>query len=652
MTSTLSAGFRPDVEGLRGVAILTVVAYHCGLPWISGGFVGVDVFFVLSGYLITRLLVAEIERSGRLDVTQFYARRFRRLLPASALTLIVTLAIASVLFAPGELEFAARAGRASAVYLGNVFFAINAADYFAPKVDGNPLLHMWSLAVEEQFYLFWPLLITAALVWFRSRRALVAVMAALTALSLAACIWVTAQNGTAAFYLLPTRAWEFGAGGLCSLAFWLTPLPRRISILTGWIGLALLGVSLLLITSDAAFPGWLAVVPVVATCGMLLAGATTPKEGVSTLLSTRQLVWLGALSYSWYLWHWPFLVFAQVLFPHLTTIDKVAAALMALVCALGSYHFVENPLRHSSVFVSRPALSIAGGLALTAVCFLGAVQTRTFADALAERPAMKSFAAAAIDDGRLPRARCVASGTQSGVLQCEFGQRDAATHVVLFGDSHAFQWFNPIESIATQQHWRLTTVLKSGCGAADVTDGALARDAVQRSCVAWRRTAIQSIVAWRPDLVIMGTATNFPDANREQWRLVRDGLHASLRPLVDAGLHVAVMRDVPRFAFNAPDCLARAARHGWDVQRWCTGPIELVVKADVYVAEQEAARGLEGVGFVDTLPALCSHEECRTASGGRAMYRDDNHLTGTFAESLRPVIEPQLATILGGSSNR
>ena len=647
MNPSVSHGFRPDIEGLRGIAILTVVAYHCDLPWITGGFVGVDVFFVLSGYLITRLLVSEIEKTGRLNVLNFYARRVRRLLPASALTLVATLAIGSFLFAPGELEFAARAGRASAIYLANVFFAINAADYFAPRVELNPLVHMWSLAVEEQFYVFWPVLIVAGLVWFRSRRTLVAAVAAVTVGSLVACIWVTAQDATGAFYMLPTRAWEFGAGALFSFAFWAPPLSRRGGILVGWSGFAMLAGSIISITSESLFPGWLAAAPVAGTCAILLAGATTPAAGFSALLSTPLLLRLGAWSYSWYLWHWPFLVFAQVLFPEISVGGKVAAALLALLVAVGSYHFVENPLRFHPALLRRPLLSVAGGLALTAVCFLSAGQARSFAAQLARHPTMVSFAAAASDNGRLPRARCMASGSQSDVLQCEYGQRDGRTHVVLFGDSHAIHWFNPIQSIADTRGWRLTTILKSGCGAADVNRTGRAQDGVELSCDTWRQRAIDSIVHLRPHLVIMGTATNQLDGDRELWKLeVRDGLYASLRPLVASGLRVAVMRDVPTFVFDVPDCLARAARHGWNARRQCSGTPELSINEDVYVAEQEAAKGFAGVGFVDTLAAFCNREVCETVSGGHVMYRDDNHLTGTFADTLKPLIEPQLATIL------
>ena len=258
---------------------------------------------------------------------------------------------------------------------------------------------------------------------------------------------------------------------------------------------------------------------------------------------------------------------------------------------------------------------------------------------------MKSFALAVKDEGRLPRSRCVAPAAQAAVQRCEFGARDATTRIVLFGDSHAIHWFNPIESIAEKRRWSLTTVLKSACGAADLDSGASANEV---ACDAWRREAIDSIIRWRPDLVILGTATNRPQVDRQMWRTrVRDGMHAALAPLVASGLRVVVMRDVPRFEFDVPDCLAHAVRLGREIQ--CRGSIASNVNAEVFAAEQEAARGLTGVSFVDTLSALCRDGVCETMAQGRVMYRDDNHLTGTFAATLEPLIEPQLTAALGES---
>jgi peptidoglycan/LPS O-acetylase OafA/YrhL len=225
-----TVAFRPDIEGLRAVAVALVVACHCSIAGVAGGFVGVDVFFVLSGYLITTLLAAELNGHGRFDMARFYARRARRLLPASALTLVVTLAAASLVLAPQELVFAARAARAAALYASNVYFDYEAADYFAPSVELNPLLHTWSLGVEEQFYLFWPALVLYGLGPGGSRARLFATLGTVTLVSFGLCLWTTVRQPTFAFYELPARAWEFGVGGLLALAplaaLKLRPVPQ------------------------------------------------------------------------------------------------------------------------------------------------------------------------------------------------------------------------------------------------------------------------------------------------------------------------------------------------------------------------------------------------------------------------------------------
>ena len=280
-------GFRPEIEGMRGVAILIVVLFHCSVPGFSGGFVGVDVFFVLSGFLITGLLVAEIQKTSELSLVRFYARRIRRLLPASALTLAITLLIGAMILAPHELDLAGHASRAAALNISNIFFDIHAGDYFAPNVKSNPILHTWSLAVEEQFYLFWPLLLLLTLGWCRSIKVLVIGISALTLVSLVISVWFSANGGTFAFYELPARAWEFGIGGLAVL------LPRGIVNVSsgwwrslGWLGIfAILGSAHLIVGANG-FPGWVALIPVIGTAVVLVAETEHPNRGIGVVLNS------------------------------------------------------------------------------------------------------------------------------------------------------------------------------------------------------------------------------------------------------------------------------------------------------------------------------------------------------------------------------
>jgi len=648
-----SSTFRPDIEGLRGIAVLIVVLFHCGIPGFSGGFVGVDVFFVLSGYLITGLLVSEVQKTSRLSLLQFYARRVRRLLPASALTLVVTLLIGAVILAPHELMFTGRAAKATALYVSNIFFSINAADYFAPDVKSNPLLHTWSLAVEEQFYLFWPLLIILGLQLWRSRKVLLVVLSGLTMISLAASIWFTAHGGTFAFYELPARAWEFGMGGLAVL------LPRGTLKLSsgwwsalGWLGiLATLGSGHFIRGTDS-FPGWIAIVPVGGTIAALVAGAEQPHRGAGILLDSAPLQTLGILSYSWYLWHWPFLVFSRALLPNISVAGKTAVAAASLAVAGVTHHFVENPIRYHAYLVKRAALSLYLAAAVTLCSLSAAFLSLRYAVRLANAPEMKTITAAVDDIATMPRQQCVSLGESPEVKTCVFGNVSAATDIVLFGDSHAIQWFDPLRSMSESHGWKLTTMVKSGCPATGVRIAGSGAG-FETACASWRAEAIRRIVALRPSLVFIGNASNYierkdqsaskPGVSIDEWR---DGTKRTLEALTAAGLPVVVMRDNPLSTFDIPTCLARSVRHSWYPRGSCDMDKSRVLNPAIFDAEKAGAQGLPNVHLIDLTDRLCQRNICWTVQRGTVMYRDDNHLTGSFAGSLMPVLAAELLPIL------
>jgi peptidoglycan/LPS O-acetylase OafA/YrhL len=646
-TSSQSAAYRPDIEGLRGIAVLIVVAFHCGIPGFSGGFVGVDVFFVLSGYLITGLLVAEIRKTSQISLLAFYARRARRLLPASALTLVITLLIGTIILAPNELTFAGRAARATAVYMSNMFFAVNAADYFAPDVETNPLLHTWSLAVEEQFYLFWPLLIMIGLRFWQSTRALLMLLSGLTLLSLVACLWFTANGGTFAFYGLPARAWEFGIGGLAALLPWgAVRMPPAGWLALGWLGVIIILGSGSFLSPGSGFPGWIALVPVMGTAAALIAGFEQPHRGaVSVLLNSRPMQFLGALSYSWYLWHWPFLFFSAALLPGIGLGGKTTVAVLSLVVAFITHRFVENPIRFHPYLLKRAVLS----LFLAAVVTIGSLGTASlamrWADRLAHTPDMKNISAASEDIADMPREKCVTLGGSLEVKSCVFGNLSSSVNIVLFGDSHAIQWFNPLRRIAEAHGWRLTTFLKSGCPAVDVSFHA--------DCAAWRGEAIRRVVMLRPTTVIVASATlslgrgNKVDSplaiSLDEWR---NGATRTLTTLAAARLRIVALRDTPLLAFDIPTCLARSARHSWYPGGSCVMDKSASLDPELFEAERTAAQGLPDVHFLDMTDMLCDDNLCHAVRNGAIMYRDSNHLTGSFAASLAPTLEARLLPIL------
>ena len=642
--------FRSDIEGLRGIAVLLVVACHCGISWCAGGFVGVDVFFVLSGYLITGLLVQELRKTSTLDLARFYARRARRLLPAATLTLLCTLAAAALIAAPQEVVFASRAARAAAAYMSNLFFDRNAADYFAPDVESNPFLHTWSLGIEEQFYLFWPALVLLGLGFARSTKALLAMLAALTLGSLAACVLATAAAPTFAFYELPARAWEFGVGGLFALKPAGAPrLPPRVWIGLGWLGLAAVLACGYLLSGGPGFPGWAALVPVLGTATALAAGAELPHRGIGALLDSKPLQYVGARSYSWYLWHWPFLVFAVCLLPGISLAGKVAVATGSLLAAALTFAAVERPVRQNGYLIARPVLSLALAGVATVASFGIATLALRFGDRLANEPAVQAVTVAVADIADMPRDRCVSLGRSEAVASCAFGDTSSAVTVALFGDSHAIQWFNPLQAVAKGAGWRLVTFVKSGCAATEIAgrNGAGLTDL----CRTWRTAAIRRILELRPAVVFVATFTSYLGRQPADERAASlDGLTRAMahtfRQFTGEGLRVVAIRDSPAAPFDVPTCLARSALHAWYAAASCDFARAPALDPAVFAAEQAGARGLRGVEFLDLTDSICRGADCPAIRDGRVVYRDDSHLAGAFTTSLAPAMDATLRTLL------
>ena len=339
---------------MRAVAILLVIAFHIGLPGVPGGFVGVDVFFVISGFLITGFVVRARQQGGVLDLTDFYARRVRRLLPAGWLVLIAAAAV-SLALPPGDRHPSFLSAALSAAgYVSNLHFINAQFDYFDAEVGRNPLLHTWSLGVEAQFYLLWPLLLG----WVaKPGKRLWIAIAVVLALSLAASILLTPVNPAAAYFGLPTRAWQFAAGGLLAAAPQV--IPPRLGHILGAAGLAVIVATAALLSRQTLFPGWAAIWPVIGACAVI-SGARGGGP-INRLLGSPPFQAIGKVSYGWYLWHWPMLIFAAVLAPGLGLGGRAAVALAALGVAALSYRFVETPIRRSRALASRPWLSLALG---------------------------------------------------------------------------------------------------------------------------------------------------------------------------------------------------------------------------------------------------------------------------------------------------
>ena len=443
-----SRSFRPDIEGLRALAVLGVVAFHFGATGLPGGFVGVDIFFVISGYLITRHLQQEIATRGTVNLWAFYARRARRLLPASLFVILVTLIAGYFILAPAEQELYSKGALFASTYMINVWLIRWSLDYFAPDAASNPFIHFWSLSVEEQFYLAWPALLLL-FAWLRpGKRGLFLLMAAVAAVSFALCAWLTQVSQPWAFYFSPLRAWEFAFGGLASMTLLDEWAQRsRIAPVIGWLGVALIAGAYLMVSEEFAFPGFIALVPAAGSVMVLLGGVQGSRVGPNAILALGPAQWVGKLSYSLYLWHWPVAVYAAMLVPELTGPHIALLVLLTFALSLFSYHLIENPIRRNGWLIAGTARSLGFAALITttgaAIAYASATlaarnlnadpQQRMIAES-AKRP---SFARQTDPD-------CVADLLTVEPKPCVFGAASSDETVVLFGDSHADHWSTPL----------------------------------------------------------------------------------------------------------------------------------------------------------------------------------------------------------------
>jgi peptidoglycan/LPS O-acetylase OafA/YrhL len=677
------AGFRPDIEGLRAVAVLLVVTYHAGLP-VHAGFVGVDVFFVISGFLITGLLVAELERRGSISWLRFVGRRIRRLLPAAVLVLVVV-SLVSFVVVPGlrrrEIGYDVMA---AATYVVNWVLARREVDYLASDALPSPVQHYWSLAVEEQFYVVWPLLlILLALVVRRpGRRAVGAALGALVLASFGWSVWASHATPAPAFFTTTTRLWELGIGAL--LAVWLAgrhrpARPARGSAVLGWAGLlGVLAVGVLLPT-DVDWPGAWALLPTVSTALVIWSGWQGAPSGPVRLLGTRPMVWIGGLSYSIYLWHWPAIVLGQWTVNWLTASTTpawlvVALAAGSLLPAWLSWRYVESPIHHGSWLRDRPRALLAAGLALSAVGVLAALPLLPLRSPFATAPpdgrvpALATLGAATVVPGR-PAAgtddpgwmtpdplvpgedrpdadvdHCQVPVPAGTPVKCTFGDPAGRTTVALVGDSKAMQWLPALQERARVDGWRIVTYGKSSCAFAD--SPALLAGRPYPECDAWDDAVARALRADPPDVVVTSGVARYawtPQGARRAPLVA--GYASRWSGLARAGIPVLVIGDSPISPDDLDICAARHPHH-LDA---CTFDAATAVRGSGLPTQKKAvAAAGDGVRLLDLTPWLCPGGRCPVVVGHVTVNRAGDHVTATYAATLAPQVGQALDALLAG----
>ncbi|MEV5727141.1 acyltransferase family protein [Streptomyces pharetrae] len=679
------AGLRLDIQGLRAVAVSLVAISHAGVSSVAGGYIGVDVFFVISGFLITSLMLREWSREGRIALGRFYARRALRLLPASTLVVLATLA-GSWLFL-GPLRFAdyAKDAIASAWYVVNFRLAEAGTDYFNTDVPPSPFQHFWSLAVEEQFYLIWPIVLIIALKLFRRRALLAIPLLALAAASFALNLHLTETSPSWAYFGSQGRIWELAVGALLALAAHrLDDIPRPVAAVLSWAGLAAIGYSAVVFDESTRFPGHNAVIPVLGAAAVLAGGAAAGRYGAGAVLALRPAVWIGGISYAWYLWHWPLIIIvpAAAGFGEHDGPLRLIAALCGIPLAWLTLHLVENPMRFHRAFKAHAARGLSLGLGLSAVAAALAVVATQFPPTLDEgaaRPSPKATIAAATDpraalaelleqrvdklpsnlepsmrDTAYKRSRVYTDDcalTMADTVQtqpCLYGDKDAERSVVLFGDSHVAQWFPALDEIARKHHWRLYSFTKNACKVAQITIEY--NGGPYSTCDDWRATTLEKILKMEPELVITSSSNSaklYGDGDMaEAWG---KGQAETYRRLQQGRTQVLTLLDTPWPKNNAVDC---AVAHPDSLGSCARDRSEADPKPDVTKAIRAAAAA-EDVAVIDPYDWVCAPSgNCPVVVGNTMVYRDYGHLADGFVEALTPVVEAELLRLFDTDLSR
>jgi peptidoglycan/LPS O-acetylase OafA/YrhL len=685
---------RKDIQALRALAVGLVVLNHLWPLRLPGGYVGVDVFFVISGYLISKHLLGELERTNRINLGQFYSRRIRRLLPAATFVGVISLLAAWALLPFSRWFSIAQETMASVLYVENWVLAAKSVDYSAHNEDASTVQHFWSLSVEEQFYLVWPLLFlglfTAAARFRIRRRAFLALgVAGVSALALAFCIWFTYTNKSQAYFVTPARVWEFGAGALVAIggahavgAIRLR-LPAHHLALSGaaqWLGYSLIAYSAFSYNEQTFFPGIAAVVPVAGTLLVIASGPNSPFWSPNQLLAAKPIQFLGDVSYSLYLWHWPLIVLAPALLGHsLWTLDKIAILVLAIALAYVSKKVVEDPGRTRLLQGAKPvSVVMATAAAMAVVCALCGGLLISFTKAqdaeaakLQDLSGGPCFGARSLDPANNcsdpfgaaqvanvgpneapwfdapechPSADPIVSEGHKFLTDCDFagGAKPGAT-VWLVGDSHAEQWKSALYELARLHKWKLKESLVGGCPFVDVKRvafmGVQTPDPQsQQRCLSWSRQLSERIVQEKPDMVFaasFGTGETIDDGTgRSQLDQYNEAVTKRFLDWTSAGSRVYVFRDPPlTLRHSSPDCVALNQQKPMS----CANARSEALAPDP-VASAAQGMGKPNVRVLDLSDQFCDDQTCYAVIGGLQVYFDYDHAARSYIRSLIPVL--------------
>nr|WP_231982398.1 acyltransferase family protein [Mycobacterium sp. E787] len=714
-------GFRDDIEGLRGFTLLAILGFHISMPGVSGGFVGPDIFFEISGFVITGQLWRQVSTTGTIGLRKFYGARARRLLPVSATVGVVTAVAAALLLPLVQAQSALKDAIACALYVPNFWFIFQQVDYFAGGVP-SPFQHYWTLGVEEQFYLLWPPLIvgTAWLIRRSRRRAkagaapaqspsrspsrspYLVLVTLIAAVSFALSLLITYVMPLAAYFSLFTRAWQLAAGALVALTaeYW-RRLPARAAVLTGCGGMAMVLWACIFLTPDVPYPGTAALLPVLGTALVLGAGCSTPSQGAGRVLGWSPMRAVGRLSYSWYLWHWPVLVFAPILVGHPLGLAGKFVAAVVVSGGLGwlTLRFIENPLRYAAPLRKSPMKSLAvGGVATSAAACVGVAllmwvsslpmpvpialgaQATPLTIAAPPRPAAADIEAydaavqnvfsqvqaavassaelravpanlspslgdAAGELGAMLFNGCLRAPFQAGQPECAMGDTASKTTVAMVGDSHSSMWIPAFRQIGSQRPWRLEAMAKAACPMLDLpVANPIVSPLVEyfERCGQWRGQILARLRAEHPKLVMVSVFRGYTATHSNGFR---SGF-TSYDPAWIDGL-TRLVRELRETGAKVlvlgplPHLTTAVpgclSEHLTDATA-CSPPMSYAFDRTGMAAEAAAVK--DGGGqYADLTDLFCTKNRCPVIVGNTLVYVDAGHLTLEYSRLLAPAIE-------------
>ncbi|KAM9861896.1 acyltransferase family protein [Leucobacter sp. BZR 635] len=681
--------YRTDIDGLRAVAILLVVVYHVWVGRVSGG---VDAFLMISAFFLTGSFVRRLEGSKPLAIAGQWVRTFKRLLPPAAVVLVATLIAGFFLLPDNRLPDLFSEVWASLFYVENWWLAIDATDYYADKISASPVQHFWSLSVQGQVFLLWPLLFLVIrfltkLTRLAVRPAAMAVFAVVFAASFTYSVLSTDARQEFAYFDTGARIWEFAAGSMLAVALPWIRVPRWARSVLGLVGITALVLCGVLIDVQGGFPGYLALWPVLSVIAIIIAGSGEGQPTVVTrALSFKPLVALGNDAYALYLVHWPILIFAIQLRrgAPLSFLDGLLIVALSLVTARLLTWLVDDRLRHAvwaNVNKLRGLLVIALSILLVAgpTVFLGWSAQREYETEKAVVAAMDqsvTHPGAAVLTGEYtePIPAGIPPIPLAGDLESEWGELpencdgvlnealegqgascsylntdDPELVVAVIGDSHSQQWLEPIEDISVKNDWRTYSFLKGGCALALIDVETTEFPEAAEGCNAWLGSVLSGVAELNPDVVIsVGTRTpaswenESPDFGEKE--RIPEGQEAALTGLENLGIPVVLFRDNPRFFFNAYECADAMINGDTEVASNLGANAACGVSHDRAFASANPAEALlrPGLATVDMSDQLCFDGSCPSIIGNVFVYLDDNHITSTYARTMLPVLTPRL----------